>query len=134
MDKLIKAIRITAGMTQKQFADELKTKILTVNRWENGKSVPSPMAQNMIYEFCDKHGIDMFDTIVESIRVPQAGDSVILYHGSRSGLVGDIAPISRSMCDFGQGFYMGNNPAQPLTLVCMRTNQLYIHYHWICMV
>ncbi len=118
MEKLIKAIRLAAEMTQKQFAEELNTTILTVNRWENGKVNPNPMSQNMIFEFCEKHGLDMFDTIVDSFRMPQTEDSIILYHGSRSGLVGDIAPISRAMCDFGKGFYMGNNPAQPLTLVC----------------
>ncbi len=43
---------------------------------------------------------------------------IILYHGSKSGLVGDIAPISREKCDFGKGFYMGTTPEQPLTLIC----------------
>ena len=41
-----------------------------------------------------------------------------LYHGSKSGFVGPIAPTSRSSCDFGCGFYLGDSPAQPLTLVC----------------
>jgi len=30
-----------------------------------------------------------------------------LYHGSKSGLSGVIAPVSRDVCDFGRGFYMG---------------------------
>ncbi len=30
-----------------------------------------------------------------------------LYHGSKSGIKGDIATKSRDACDFGQGFYMG---------------------------
>ena len=42
----------------------------------------------------------------------------LLYHGSKSGLVGDIAPKSRERCDFGKGFYMGTTPEQPLTLIC----------------
>lgn len=33
---------------------------------------------------------------------------MILYHGSKSGIKGDIAPNSRDACDFGQGFYMGD--------------------------
>ena len=32
---------------------------------------------------------------------------VTLYHGSKSGIGGNIAPISRDRCDFGKGFYMG---------------------------
>ena len=43
---------------------------------------------------------------------------VTLYHGSKEGLVGDIAPTSRAACDFGRGFYLGDAPNQPLTLVC----------------
>lgn len=40
-----------------------------------------------------------------------------LYHGSRSGIVGKITPCSRSFCEFGSGFYMGDRPEQPLTLI-----------------
>ncbi len=43
---------------------------------------------------------------------------VTLYHGSKSGIHGAIAPISRNRCDFGKGFYMGTNYTQPLTLIC----------------
>lgn len=45
-------------------------------------------------------------------------DERILYHGSKSGIHGAIAPVSRERCDFGRGFYMGTDPAQPLTLIC----------------
>ena len=41
-----------------------------------------------------------------------------LYHGSKSGLLGAIAPTSRDVCDFGRGFYMGTEKTQPLTLIC----------------
>jgi hypothetical protein len=34
---------------------------------------------------------------------------IILYHGSKSGIAGDIRPSSRRNCDFGQGFYMGES-------------------------
>lgn len=43
---------------------------------------------------------------------------VTLYHGSKSGLRGAIAPKSREHCDFGKGFYMGTDRTQPLTLIC----------------
>lgn len=41
-----------------------------------------------------------------------------LYHGSKSGIYGPIAPASRIHCDFGKGFYMGTDRTQPLTLIC----------------
>lgn len=44
--------------------------------------------------------------------------TVILYHGSKSGIRGNIAPVSRKYCDFGKGFYMGTERIQPLTLIC----------------
>jgi len=43
---------------------------------------------------------------------------VQLYHGSKSGLKGNIRPVSRELCDFGKGFYMGTEKMQPLTLIC----------------
>lgn len=42
---------------------------------------------------------------------------IILYHGSRGGLQGAIKPISRIHCDFGQGFYMGENSKQAQGLI-----------------
>ena len=47
---------------------------------------------------------------------------VTLYHGSKSGIVGEIAPTSRERCDFGKGFYMGTEKSQPLTLICYYEN------------
>lgn len=41
-----------------------------------------------------------------------------LYHGSKSRIKGSIMPISRELCDFGKGFYMGTEKEQPMTLIC----------------
>ena len=50
-------------------------------------------------------------------------DKIIpLYHGSKNGLKGKIQPISRELCDFGKGFYMGTEQEQPLTLICNYDN------------
>lgn len=42
---------------------------------------------------------------------------LVLYHGSREGISGNIRPESRPNCDFGSGFYMGTNPHQVKGLV-----------------
>lgn len=34
-------------------------------------------------------------------------EKLILYHGSRGGIVGKIEPKNRLRCDFGAGLYMG---------------------------
>lgn len=44
-----------------------------------------------------------------------------VYHGSKNGLGGPIRMVAgrnRQTCDFGQGFYMGDEPTQPRTLIC----------------
>lgn len=41
-----------------------------------------------------------------------------LYHGSKNGIQGKIRPDrSRTMCDFGKGFYLGDIPDQPIGLI-----------------
>jgi len=42
---------------------------------------------------------------------------IYVFHGSRGGIRGEIKPLSRQKCDFGQGFYMGTNPKQVKGLI-----------------
>ena len=42
--KMIKKIRTSLGLTQEQFAAKIGVTFSTVNRWENGKGKPSPLA------------------------------------------------------------------------------------------
>ena len=51
-------------------------------------------------------------------QIITSNEKIILYHGSKSGIEGTIAPKSRDKCDFGKGFYMGTEQTQPLTLIC----------------
>ena len=118
MKDLIKAIRFAANMNQEQFASALGTTTLSINRWENGKTLPNRMAQTQLYNFCKEHAIDVAQLIIDTKAYGDTDNKLVLYHGSKKGIVGDIAPISRDECDFGSGFYMGTNTLQPLTLVC----------------
>lgn len=118
MKDLIKAIRFAANMNQEQFASALGTTPLSINRWENGKTLPNRMAQTQLYNFCKEHEIDVAQLIIDTKAYGDTDNKLVLYHGSKKGIVGDIAPISRNECDFGSGFYMGTNTLQPLTLVC----------------
>ena len=94
----------------------------TVNRWENGHSQPNKAAQLRLYDICKERDIDLEDIIQKKIEksaanISSSSEKVLLYHGSKSGIKGPIAPISRERCDFGKGFYMGTEPYQPLTLI-----------------
>ena len=118
MKELIKAIRAAANMNQEQFASALGTTPLSINRWENGKTIPNRMAQTQLYNFCKERELDVVEIIVNAKEYTDENHKLVLYHGSKKGIDGDIAPISRGECDFGKGFYMGTTTLQPLTLVC----------------
>ena len=122
MKILIKKMRELTDMSQEQFAKELGTSVVSINRWENAKSLPNPMAQQQLYSFCEKHNVDIADIIVDKYRYEHDDDRPILYHGSKQGIVGNIQPKSREDCDFGCGFYTGTDTIQPLTLVCGEPN------------
>ena len=47
---------------------------------------------------------------------------LILYHGSKSEINGNIKPSSRKNCDFGRGFYLGTDILQAKTLICEKEN------------
>ena len=48
--KMIKELRVTLGLTQEQLAAKIGVTYSTINRWENGKSTPSPLAMLRIEE------------------------------------------------------------------------------------
>ena len=102
MKDLIKAIRFAANMNQEQFAATLGTTPLSINRWENGKTLPNRMAQIQLYNFCKEYAIDVAQLIIDTKAYGDTDNKLVLYHGSKKGIVGDIAPISRGECDFGK--------------------------------
>ena len=71
---------------------------------------------NAIKSLCSNNNIDVSQ--LKGDHIVRINEVVTLYHGSKSGIQGAIAPISRSRCDFGKGFYMGTDRNQPLTLIC----------------
>ena len=123
MQKLIKSIREYLGLSQADLAEKLGVTFATINRWENGRATPTKLAQVTLYEYCKAQGVPVYQMILDKIKtaaeeITLKDGRILLYHGSKSGIVGDIAPKSREMCDFGRGFYMGTEPGQPLTLIC----------------
>lgn len=123
MKELIKEIRQYTRLSQTEMAKKIGVQFATINRWENGHSQPTRLAVDGLFALCEDFKVPVYDMIIEKIKREVASISieegrVLLYHGSKSGLVGDIAPISREKCDFGKGFYMGTTPEQPLTLIC----------------
>lgn len=52
--RMIKELRYKLGLTQEQFAAKVGVTFSTVNRWESGKSKPSPLAMRQIEELMDR--------------------------------------------------------------------------------
>ena len=123
MQILIKQIREHLNISQTELAEQLNVTFATVNRWENGRAVPNKLAQTKLYEICKENVVPVYDITLNRIAnaakdTSLSGGRILLYHGSKSGIVGKIEPKSRSQCDFGKGFYMGTDPSQALTLIC----------------
>lgn len=116
ISEMIKEIRKRTGDSQKSLAAALNVSFATVNRWETGRCEPAPIAIDALRAYCGQRGIDYAEFEGNIIRT--GNETVTLYHGSKSGIIGDIQPNSREFCDFGRGFYMGTERMQPLTLIC----------------
>ena len=122
MQNIILEIRKRLNASQEDLARMIGVSFATVNRWENGRSSPNKATQLRLYEVCKQRKVDIEDIIQKKIESTVSGlsglsERVVLYHGSKSGIKGQIVPISREHCDFGRGFYMGTEPYQPLTLI-----------------
>ncbi len=56
--KAIKEIRQHELLSQMDFAKELGVSFSTVNRWENGKTLPTYRAMKSIEAYCSQHNIE----------------------------------------------------------------------------
>jgi DNA-binding XRE family transcriptional regulator len=51
---LIKEVRVQLDLSQEDFAREIGVSCATVNRWENGRFLPSKMAIRCVETYCDR--------------------------------------------------------------------------------
>ena len=61
---LVRELRFRLGLTQEKFAAELGVTFVSVNRWENRKVQPSPMALKLLRQRLEQmgdKGIDLLD-------------------------------------------------------------------------
>ena len=62
----IKLIRLHLGITQEQLAHDLGIIFSTINRWENGRTVPSKLAKLRFLAYCSQNNID--DSILKHLK------------------------------------------------------------------
>ncbi len=51
----VKEVRRKLALSQEELAHALGVSFATVNRWENGKTVPSKLAQRQFEQFCKEN-------------------------------------------------------------------------------
>jgi len=66
--QLVRELRKRTGLTQEKFAAKLGVTFPTINRWENGRSKPSPLALKQIEELLRTMGDRGSDLLGELIR------------------------------------------------------------------
>jgi putative transcriptional regulator len=54
--KLVRSLRLEAGLTQEKFAAQLGVTFPTINRWENNRAKPSPLAVEKIEKMVRRRG------------------------------------------------------------------------------
>ena len=67
--RLIRELRQRTGLTQEKFAAKLGVTFPTINRWENGRAKPSPLAVQRIEELLRNmgdNGADLLKRYLES--------------------------------------------------------------------
>lgn len=61
--RLVRELRERTGLTQEKFAAKLGVTFPTINRWENGRAKPSPLAMQKIEELLRNMGDNGIDLI-----------------------------------------------------------------------
>lgn len=91
----------------------------TYYRWKKDNYVPNKIVLDKIYGILFNNGID-FNRIKEDVYSSlQNSETKILFHGSKSGFVGDISTkFGNDNRDFGRGFYVGESVKQSISFVC----------------
>ena len=56
ISRLVRKLRKRTGLTQEKFAAKLGVTFPTINRWENGRAKPSPLAMQRIEELLRSMG------------------------------------------------------------------------------
>jgi putative transcriptional regulator len=56
ISRLVRELRSITGLTQEKFAARLGVTFPTINRWENGRAKPSPLAMKQIQELLKELG------------------------------------------------------------------------------
>ncbi len=69
---LIREVRQNLNISQEQLARDIDVSFSTINRWENGRTIPSKLASRRFIEYCKQHGINQ-ETINKLLELRNGG-------------------------------------------------------------
>jgi putative transcriptional regulator len=69
--QMVRELRGRLGLTQEKFAARLGVTFPTINRWENGRAKPSPLALQRIEDLLQRMGERGADLLREHFKVPE---------------------------------------------------------------
>lgn len=69
----LRALRARCGLTQEKLAVRLGVTFATINRWENARAVPSPLALRQIAAMMAEMGPEAADLLAD-LRQPPAAE------------------------------------------------------------
>ena len=114
----IKSIREILGVSQDELAKTFDVQQATLSRNEQSATEISDQLLEQVYDFAFKNDIKLGKLKEMLIRETMKSNHILLFHGSKSELKGDISVTKgRVNNDFGQGFYTGESYDQAVSFV-----------------
>lgn len=114
----LKYSKIILGMSDEVFSDYLQVSRMTLNRWKNGKSMPSYDSLEKIYNKLYDSQINLNRVKEEMYRSSLQEKHVLLFHGAKTEIIGKPSiEYSEEKKDFGKGFYLGESFEQSANFV-----------------
>lgn len=110
----IEFILETEKINEKELSERTKISRTTLEEIiKKGKTTDTVCEKFYSYAYRNKYRIN---SVKEELLKEQSKQ--ILFHGSKKGLSEITISGARSNCDFGKGFYLGENYAQALSFIC----------------
>ena len=69
--QMVRELRQRTGLTQEKFAARIGVTFPTINRWENGRAKPSPLAMQRIEELLQAMGDRGCDLLLTYFKAPE---------------------------------------------------------------
>ncbi len=102
-------------VSREKLAEKIDIPFETISRFFTKDNEPSNDLLEKFYSFVYDHGIQLNQKKIERY---QQNHNVLLFHGSKEGIVGPISlDYSRKNVDLGVGFYTGDNYNQSLEFI-----------------